>query len=289
MKNSNNSILATALLAIGAIQATACPLAYVINFSGQFGIMDLATGAFTPVGKGLANTPDGIAGKTGGPFYTVDGATGHLLKIGLDGSATDVGDTHTGPNVGPDGVSVVGALTDGSLYALDFSNRLFRINEKTGQLTLIGALPSLPPQVPEYAGNMVTSLNGDGSKLYFTIQILEGPLQTGPALYVIDPRTTAVDKYPVQLSDLVIGSGLVNDTFYLFGAGGGIFTLNIATRQTAVVASYQSGLTEDTPPLTGVFGAIGLAEPSMISMKTASTQSAPLSGKVMPMPQRSCQ
>ena len=150
MKNSNNSILATALLAIGAIQATACPLAYVINFSGQFGIMDLATGAFTPVGKGLANTPDGIAGKTGGPFYTVDGATGHLLKIGLDGSATDVGDTHTGPNVGPDGVSVVGALTDGSLYALDFSNRLFRINEKTGQLTLIGALPSLPPQVPEY-------------------------------------------------------------------------------------------------------------------------------------------
>jgi len=284
MIRTRNLFIATAMLAFGSIQAAACPLAYVLNFSGQFGIMDLATGAFTPVGKGLANTPDGIAGKAGGPFYTVDGVTGHLLKITLDGNVTDVGDTHTGANVGPDGVSVVGALTDGTLYALDFSNRLFRINEKTAQLTLVGLLPSLPQQVPEYAGNMVTSLNGDGDKLYFTLQILEGPLKTGPSLFVIDPKTTAVSNYPVDLSDLVIGSGIVNGVLYLFGAGGDIFTLNTATHQTAVVSSYESGLTEDGPPVTGIFGAIALVEPSMISVKNPHETGISMLGKLMPMP-----
>jgi len=271
MKRSKVFMAATVLVMLGAIPAVACPYAYVLNFSGQFGLMDLATGVFTPVGKGLENTPDGIAGKPGGPFYTVDGVTGHLLKLTTDGNVTDIGDTHTGSNVGPNGVSVVGAMTDGTLYALDFSNRLFRIDEKTAKLTLVAYLSTLAVQVPEYAGNMVTSLNGDGEKLYFTLQILEGPEQTGPNLYVIDPKTGAVANYAVKLSDLVIGSGLVNGVFYLFGANGDIFTLDTATHKTAVVASYDSGITPDGPPFTGIFGAIAPMEPDTVAPKSHGT------------------
>ena len=274
MKRSKDLIFASVLLAFAAMQAAACPYAYVINFSGQFGLVDLATGAFTPVGKGLPNTPDGIAGKPGGPFYTVDGITGHLLRITTDGNVTDVGDTHTGANAGPNGISLIGALTDGTLYALDFSNRLFRIDANTAKLTLVAYLSTLAVQVPEYAGNMVTSLNGDREKLYFTLQILEGPEQTGPNLYVIDPKTGAVSNYGVKLNDLVIGSGLVNGVFYLFGAGGTIFTLDTATHRTAVVASYDSGITPDGPPFTGIFGAIEPMEPVTVVPKSHETATA---------------
>src|SRR5207302_6806954 len=129
-----------------------------VNFSGQFGIMDLGTGVFMPIGKGFDNIPDGVIGTTGGPLYTVDGFTGHLLKIGLDGKSSDVGDTKTGPQTGPNGISIIGSLADGSLYALDFSNRLFRINKDTGALTLIGTVPGLPAQEMDYTGNMFTSM-----------------------------------------------------------------------------------------------------------------------------------
>src|SRR5215813_11135164 len=112
-------VAGAALLALGGSALRACPLAYVINFSGQFGLMDLATGQFTPIGKGLDNVPDALGGKAGGPFYSVDGVTGHLIRIDTDGKTTDVGDTRTGPNVGPAGISIVGSLSDGTLYALD--------------------------------------------------------------------------------------------------------------------------------------------------------------------------
>ena len=50
-----------------AVSAVAGPISYVINFGGQFGKMDLATGDFTPIGPGAPNTPDGLAGAPGGP------------------------------------------------------------------------------------------------------------------------------------------------------------------------------------------------------------------------------
>ena len=79
------------ILAAGSVMAG--PLGYAVNFSGQFGTIDLGTGAFTLVGSGLPNTPDGIGGAPGGPFYTVDGVSGHLLRIGANGAVSDVGDT----------------------------------------------------------------------------------------------------------------------------------------------------------------------------------------------------
>src|SRR5689334_10798470 len=143
------TIAAAALLVAGATTVLACPLVFVTNFSGEFGLLDISTGVFTRIGKGLANTPDGIAGAPGGPFYTVDGVTGHLLRIGTDGSVTDVGDTRTGPNVGPTGVSILGSLSDGTLYALDFSNRLYKVNAKTGTLMPMQVL-TLPAQEMDY-------------------------------------------------------------------------------------------------------------------------------------------
>ena len=268
-KNSIRLATLTGVLALSS--AFACPLAYSVNFSGQFGIIDLATGVFTPIGPGLDNGPSGLAGVPGGPFYTVDSVTGHLLKLGIDGKVSDAGDTKTGPAIAPAGISVMGSLSDGTLYALDFSNHLFRINPATAELTSIGAIPGLPPQESDYSGNMTTSLAGTASQLIYTVEISDGPRMIGPTAFVIDPSNTEsrVTGKLLNLPSRVIGSGRVNGVFYLFGEGGHIIKLNPATVETSLVARYDSGLADDTPPLTGIFGVVGSMEPNALPSSSA--------------------
>ena len=56
-------ILLTLFFAAATEIALAGPIGYVINFSGQFGTMDLSTGAFTPLGSGVpSNSAGGLAG-----------------------------------------------------------------------------------------------------------------------------------------------------------------------------------------------------------------------------------
>lgn len=261
-------ILTTHLLALAltSVSALAGPTGYVINFSGQFGTIDLGTGAFTPIGPGTGSTPDAIGGAPGGPFYTVDGVTGHLLRINADGVVTDIGDTGTGPNVGPNGVSVMGSLTTGSLYALDFSNQLFSIDSGTGALTLRGLLP-LPQQEDAYIGNMTTSFNGDATGLFYTLEISEGPNATGPTLFQIDPNTLQVTSTPLlNLSSRIIGSGFVDGEMYAFTEFGDILTIDRASGAATLIAHYESGSTADSPgpPFTGIFGVIATPEPASV-------------------------
>jgi hypothetical protein len=235
------------------------PTGYIINFSGQFGTIDLATGVFTLIATLPPNSAGGIGGAPGGPFY-VDGVTGHLMRITPTGIVTDIGDTGTGPSVGPNGISVLGSLTTGAIYALDFSNRLLSINTATGKTTFLKTLP-LPPQEPGYFGTMVTSFNGDSEHLYYSIEIAEGlPNTTGPTLFEIDPITlritgsTRIKKEP----DPIIGSGFVGDGLCAFTVFGEILALNTNSGVTKVTAHYDSGATATNPgpPFTGIFGVV---------------------------------
>lgn len=264
---TTNLVAVAALLVMGATTAAACPLVYAVNFSGQFGLLDLATGSFTPVGPGLPNVPDGLVGSVGGPFYTVDGSNGHLLKIGTDGSTTDVGDTGTGPQMAPHGISVIGSLADGSLYAVDFSNNLMTIDRNTATVKVIAKMPELPQQEPDYSGNMTSSFTGDATHLYLTFEIFDGPGKFEPTLFVINPLDAMWGQVPVESHRLkepgpMIGSGVVNGVIYLFTATGEITKLDVAAGVAMTVAKYDSGLTDDTPPLTGIFGVIGAMEPN---------------------------
>ena len=257
----------TALLILAAMPAGAGPIGYAIDFGGRFGTIDLGTGAFVPVGAGTGNTPDGIGGAPGGPFFTVDATSGHLLRIGADGSVTDVGDTGTGANVGPNGVSIVGGLTTGSMFVLDFSNRLFSVNTGTGALSLLGSL-ALPTQELDYSGNMVTSFNGDATHLYFTLEIAGGPNQTAAALYRIDPGTLAVASVALQgLTSRIIGSGFVNGAYYAFTEAGEIVRIDPNNGHATVVANYDSGVPDGGgPPFTGLFGVVATPEPGSFVM-----------------------
>jgi len=260
---------AAAVLALAPLFAQAGPLGYVTNFSGQFGVMDLGTGAFSPIGPGT-NIPDGLGGKPGGPLFTVDGSNGHLLRIATNGTVTDVGDTGTGVQVAPNGISIMGSLTDGSLYALDFSNKLFSINSNTGGLTSLGTV-ALPTQESDYSGNMTTSFNGNATTLYYTLEISGGPNQTGPTLFAINPQTLAVTSIALTgLQGRLIGSGFIGNVFYGFDEFGDIVNINTGTGAATFVASYDSGSTPANPgpPFTGVFGVVATPEPGSLGLGT---------------------
>jgi hypothetical protein len=145
-------LAAAAICAAFTWTAHAGEVAFVTNFIGQFGTMDLGTGAFTPIGPGLTNSIDGIGGRPGGPFYGVDSVTGHLIKVYGDGASVDVGDTGTGANFGPTGVSINSSLTTGALYAIDFSNNLLSIDPNTAAVVSLAHLASIAPSTltPEW-------------------------------------------------------------------------------------------------------------------------------------------
>ncbi|MSV30350.1 MAG: hypothetical protein EXQ52_16650 [Bryobacterales bacterium] len=260
-KTTTACLLALTLTAASALGG---PAGYVTNFSGAFGVIDLTSGVFTPIGPGMTNSPDGLGGAPGGPFYTVDSVTGHTLRITPGGVVTDIGDTGTGSNNGPNGVSVIGSLTSGALYALDFSNRLFSIDSGNGTLALLGTLP-LPQQEDAYVGNMTTSFNGNATHLFYSLEISEGPNTTGPTLFEIDPLTLQMTSLGLtNLTSRIIGSGFIGDTLYAFTEFGDIVTINTATGVAAGVGHYESGSSADAPgpPFTGIFGVVATPEPS---------------------------
>lgn len=245
-----------------AASVIAAPIGYVINFSGQFGTMDLGTGVFNPLGTGVpSNSAGGLAGAPGGPFFSTD-SLGHLMRFTTSGAVTDVGDTGTGVSVGPLGISVIGGLTTGAVFALDFSNRLFAIDRSTAALSLLGTI-ALPTQEPDYSGNMETSFNGDGRYLYYTLFIESGPNATGPTLFRIDPLTLQVTSHKMTgVPNPIIGSGFIGGELYAFTAAGDILkvsTLGAAT----VVGSYDAGVPPGGgPPFTGIFGVVATPEPA---------------------------
>lgn len=229
--------------------------------------MNLGTGAFTPLGPGVAsNSAGGLAGAPGGPFFTTD-ADGHVQRFTPAGAVTDVGNTGTGPGIGPNGVSVVGGLTNGSVFALDFSNRLLAVNTSTAPLSLLGTL-GLPAQEQQYDGNMVTSFNGDNQYLYYTLEIDAGPNAIATTLFRIDPATLqSASRALVGLTGRLIGSGFVGGAYYGFTGEGRIYNIDKLTGVATLYGSYDSGVPPGGgPPFTGVFGVVDTPEPGSLLM-----------------------
>jgi hypothetical protein len=265
MKHKRQTSILAAVLGAAAFTtglAQAGELAYVTNFSGQFGDINLSTGVFTPIGPGTSNSLDGLGGTAGGPFYGVDSVTGHLIRVAPNGSSTDVGDTGTGPQAGPGGVSINGSLTTGAEYAVNFSNHLLSIDPSNGSTADLGLIAALPPSDQQYIGNLVTSFSGNATDLFFTMEIFSGPNQLAPTLYDINPHTLAATSQPLIGVDNVIGSGWIGGQLYGFTGDGAIVTIDTATGVATQVATYDAGTIPNGPPLTGVFGAQATPEPA---------------------------
>jgi len=210
-------------LALCAASASADPMVYVVNFFQQFGTVNLATGAFNPVGPAMAEEGAGLVPGPGGSLLTLT-ITGNLVSINpLTGVSTVIGATGLGSNAST--LAKVG----GTVYATDAANNLYKVNTTTGATTLIGltGIPSSP--FAEGTSNPDGSLNltdealfEDGGKLYATYgAFVVGPdgftvtNSDGPNLWQIDPAT-GLATFVSSAADHILSAADVNGTLYAF-------------------------------------------------------------------------
>jgi len=202
--------------------ASAQPLVYVVTLSQQFGTVNLATGAFHPIGTPM---PEGQANLVWGP-------DGSLLSISVSGNLVRINPT-TGETavIGQTGLGFNAfdlAEVRGKLYLTDFSNNLYSVDPETGAATFLRATgippdPTIPFTLDGDNLNLCDeSLYGVDGKLYATFDSfavneknLAIKTNVAPDLYQIDPATGIAT--PVGPTDLQLGASVeVNGKFYAF-------------------------------------------------------------------------
>jgi hypothetical protein len=227
-------------------------LVYVITGGLQFGIVDLGSGAFQPIGPGIP--PDVGMGLVPGPrtslitlafsgnLDAIDPVTGKTSVVGRTG----LHDCSMPGSYDPNCANAIGRL-DGSFYATDFANNLYSVDPVTGAAKLIG-LTGIPPltfapfsENPDGSVNVYDeSLFSARGKLYANFAALAVNFATGTvrplipaALYQINPATglaTPIAPTVLGLTSIVN----VNDTIYAFNAAmGKVVTLDVTTGQTS--------------------------------------------------------
>jgi hypothetical protein len=176
-------------------------MVYVVTNGVQFGLEDLHSGAFVPIGPGLAPEDAGV-----GLVPAPEGAlltlayTGDLIRVNpLTGAASLVGKTglaDCSTAASPCGPSSAGFLghVDERIYATDFANNLYSVDPATGATRLVG-LTGIPPitgnpNIPNADGTFNvfdTNLFSFRGKLYAIFDGFKIDPNTGAATAVIDP------------------------------------------------------------------------------------------------------
>ena len=282
MLTAKSLLIASLAVVLFRISVAADPLVYAVSAgltgNGQFGTVDLTTGAYRQVGP---IEPDGYFGLASGPNGSLVSLTyaGNLVSINpATGVSTPIGATGLGPCVtpssscGPASAFSLGGF-DGKIYATDFANSIFVVNISTGAATLLARDSGIPAS-PFVLGsqNPDGTLNfGDeavwqsGGKLYATYDALVFDPSSGtvtsivvaPELYQIDP-TTGIGSL-IGSTALGIGGVVdVNGTNYAFDdLTNQILSVDLANGNTSVVGTFD--------PSAGVIqGAAPVPEPSSL-------------------------
>lgn len=141
MRRKLKSLVVTIALAASFFSCSlkADNTAYFLGGSGEFGTIDLNTGAYTSLGNtgqtlaGLATVNGTLYGASyntaNGTLYSVNSANGSLSAIGASSLV----------------YSLIGSTVGGGIYAIDSHFNLYSINTTTGAATFIGStgLPNL--------------------------------------------------------------------------------------------------------------------------------------------------
>ncbi len=237
--------------------ATASPITYVVSHSGQFGTVDLGTGAYTQIGMGAGDLL-GLGEGTDGALFSYT-TNNQLVTINpLNGAETVVGN-------GFAGFSTFSSLGNGELFGLDFDNNLYRVDPLTGRAILIG-----PTGLPTKKGDncpYADSLSGSANVLYYTLQLGTGCSSTlDSTLFRIDPATGATTVVGPTGVREIEGTGFVDQQLYGFSTsfqnGKEIYLIDTSTGKATIDATQSASLDR-------VFGAVELDPPAAPEPGTA--------------------
>jgi len=190
-------LIASLALAQNSVAANG-PFVYVVTINGQFGAVDLSTGAFQQIGDPAPEPLVGLAWWNGSLLSIT--ISGDLVRINpTTGAVTDIGPT----GVGSDAFEL--AEVRGKLYLTDFQNDIYTVNPQTGTATLLRATGMPPDPAIPFSVNTDNTINlcdevlyGVAGKLFATFDAFTLDPNTfaqvpddccGPALYEIDPNT----------------------------------------------------------------------------------------------------
>jgi hypothetical protein len=281
---ATSSLLAGLVITTLAGSANAGDSVYVVNFFpptgvGEFGIVDLSTGAFQQIGTttepdgydglawvwdvGVPRSPGGrslVSLTEAGNLDAINPATGVPRLIGPTGLTSCVIPTQL--SCGPKSAFTLGAF-NGTIYATDYRNDLYVVDPITGRAALLSDHTGLPAS-PFILG----SQNSDGTfnyadeaiweadgKLYLIYDAFVIDLSTNtvvrivvaPELYQIDPatgRATVIGPISGLTHNLGINGGVkVNGASYVFTAprfGLQIATIDLSTGKTHPIGALES-------------------------------------------------
>jgi hypothetical protein len=219
------TLVALSWLPISRAGASEPPFVYVVTTNSQFGVMDLATGAFHQIGP---DTPE--------PLVNLIWWKESLLSVSVAGNLSRVnpktGDVTV---IGPTGLGFnVFELAEarGKLYLTDFDNNLYKVDPENGVATLFRAtgMPGFP--APSFSSNSDGTINLGDETLYgidgrlfatfdaFTLDpatLTQTPADCcGPAVYEINP-STGLAKVIAPHTSLNLGAAvLLNERYYAF-------------------------------------------------------------------------
>ena len=234
-------------LTLFAASASADTLVYAVNanynnFTGQFGTLDVTTGAFNQIGPAVAGPLYGLVPGPNGKLLSVS-AAGNLDSVNpATGAISGIGAISVIAKVSPIGVANVAdtiAELNGTVYATDLYGNFYTVNTKTGAATLIGAtgIP-LCPSLTSSTEVSDEALFTHGGKLFATfdgINLATSGVVDSPELYQINPTTgvaTLVGPTALGLDAAV----QVNDTVYGLAFGysepNTVLSLNVANGNT---------------------------------------------------------
>lgn len=235
-------------------------LTYVITIGFEFGVVDMASGSFLPIGPGLPpDVGDGLVPGTGKSLFSlgfsgnldaIDPATGQTTVIG----ATGLGDCSTPESpCGPNSALWIG-LVNGHYYVTDFANNLYSLDPKTAATKLIGPTGMPPITSPPFSENPDGSVNVFGASLFgargkfyayfatLAINFEAGTFtpQIPGAIYEIDEKTGLATKV-VDTSSTLSAFVNMNDTIYGFDAWTSqVVTVDLTTGETTPVADVDA-------------------------------------------------
>jgi hypothetical protein len=275
-------LIASLSVVLLRIPLGANPLVYVISAgitgNGQFGTVDLTTGAYHQIGPIEPDGYFGLASGSNGSLFSLTYDANLVSINAASGAPTQIGATGLGPcltpspSCGPTSGFSLGGF-GGKIYATDFANSIFDVNTANGAASLLARNSGIPAS-PFVLGsqNANGTLNfGDeaiwqsGGKLYATYDAwVFNPtsftvvrVAVAPKLYQIDPTTGIA----AVIGPTTLGIGAVvdvNGTDYAFDdITNQILALDLANGSTSVVGTFD--------PSTGVIqGAAPVPEPSSL-------------------------
>jgi hypothetical protein len=275
-------------LMLFAASASADTFVYAVstnfnNFTGQFGTVDLSTGAFNQIGHaiadpllgGLVQGPNGslLSASAAGNLDSVNPATGAVSVIGAISVVNKVSP------IGVVNVATEIAELNGTLYATDLYGNLYTVNAKTGAATFVGVtgIP-LCPSLTNSNESSDEALFTVGGKLFATFDgtnLATSGVVDSPELYQINPATgvaTRVGPTALGIDAAVQQDGTVYGFAFGYAGPNAVLSLNVANGNTTFLNDYNA------LDITGA-AAIPTPEPASLGLLAAGIAAVLVAGR----------